>query len=339
MTKTESKLTIVKRLTGLSGSTINRVLTGEGYVSKKAADKVEAVLRQQGFTKDSTNKWTSPQIAAVRVLLSEGTNPFFEQLEQGVSLAIEARSNPNYKFTFDKFDPYDPKNLIERLLSVPTTTSIVVTVGVDTPEVENAINRIVAQGIEVITIVSDVPSSKRSTYIGQNNFEAGNEAGRLMSQFVQYDQGEIAVLIGHSRFRHLLERQMGFAAYISKNKPGLTISPTLPYETNTTRVDMILDSLLSVRPKLKGIYLAGGGQPYLIQKISNWAKKEGIVLIGHELTSIARAKLNEGGYSAIIAHDVWDLSEKTVEAVINKERTKEILCKTNVYLRKSEKKD
>ena len=47
---------------------------------------------------------------------------------------------------------------------------------------KDAIDAAIAQGIPVITIDSDAPTSKRLTFIGTNNYQAGLMGGRVLAE-------------------------------------------------------------------------------------------------------------------------------------------------------------
>jgi ribose transport system substrate-binding protein len=90
------------------------------------------------------------------------------------------------------------------------------------PELFQAdIDKAVAQGIPVICVDSDVPNSKRLTYIGTDNFKAGRESLRRMAALVQ-SKGNIAVITIEGQ-RNLDDRVAGVADALS-NFPALKLT-------------------------------------------------------------------------------------------------------------------
>jgi ribose transport system substrate-binding protein len=62
----------------------------------------------------------------------------------------------------------------------------------DPTMMKDPIDAAIAQGIPVITIDSDVPTSKRLTFIGTNNYEAGLMGGRILAERL-HNKGDIVV--------------------------------------------------------------------------------------------------------------------------------------------------
>ena len=54
----------------------------------------------------------------------------------------------------------------------------------DEPEVAEAVDRLVAAGVPVVTYATDVPASARCAYVGIDNHGAGVTAAYLMDQWL-----------------------------------------------------------------------------------------------------------------------------------------------------------
>ena len=61
----------------------------------------------------------------------------------------------------------------------------VATIALDHPRVRAAIDDLAARGVAVVTLVSDVPSSRRLHYVGIDNPAAGRTAATLMGRFLR----------------------------------------------------------------------------------------------------------------------------------------------------------
>lgn len=71
------------------------------------------------------------------------------------------------------------------------------------------INKAVAAGIPVLTWDSDSPDSRRLTYLGINNYQAGRTAADLLARALK-GKGKIALLTGVPGAYNLEERIRGF---------------------------------------------------------------------------------------------------------------------------------
>ena len=85
------------------------------------------------------------------------------------------------------------------------------------------VDDIVAAGTYVVTLVSDVPSSRRHHYIGIDNVAAGRTVGSLMGRFVGTGAGKIGVIAGSQSLRDHAERIFGFNQVISLEFPHLGV--------------------------------------------------------------------------------------------------------------------
>lgn len=298
--------------TGFSRSTIDRVLNNREGVRARTKERVEAVLNELGYAANALDDLRKRSAPNTEVFLSEGTNPFFEQLWIGMRTALdEVLTGQN--ISFKGFDPYEPKTLLALLRGVREDTKCVITVGVETASVASAIDELVARGVRVVTTVSDVPMSHRAVFVGQNNFAAGKTAGRLMLEMTGSTPGSLAVMTGHLEFRHLLERRAGFEQMIGLTDPTRRVYFAEPFGGRNQPARDIFHKTLKQLPDLVGVYFCGGGQPGLFDALGETDLKS----IAHEMTPSSRAALLDGSLNFAICHDILDLSRKTFSAAMN----------------------
>ena len=80
---------------------------------------------------------------------------------------------------------------------------------------EEAIENAVENGIPVITYDSDAPTTKRSTYIGTDNFKFGDELGKVLLQIAP-EGGEYAIISGLPGQANLDARVAGMEDRLSR---------------------------------------------------------------------------------------------------------------------------
>ena len=106
------------------------------------------------------------------------------------------------------------------LESVPPAYDGVATIALDHPRVRAAIDDMADRGVAVVTLVSDVPSSRRLHYVGIDNPAAGRTAAALMGRFLRGRHGAVGVIAGSLALRDHAERQFGFPQVLSSEYPG-----------------------------------------------------------------------------------------------------------------------
>ena len=119
------------------------------------------------------------------------------------------------------------------------------------PELFQAdIDKAVAQGIPVICVDSDVPNSKRLTYIGTDNFKAGRESLRRMAALVQ-SKGNIAVITIEGQ-RNLDDRVAGVADALS-NFPALKLTKIMDGKGDAKSAFDQVSELIQKKENIVGI--------------------------------------------------------------------------------------
>ncbi len=96
---------------------------------------------------------------------------------------------------------------------------------------KDPIDAAVAQGIPVITIDSDAPTSKRLTFIGTNNYQAGLMGGRILADHL-HGKGDVVVFTMPGQL-NLDERLQGYKNILADH-PQMKIIRTVDVKGNPT---------------------------------------------------------------------------------------------------------
>jgi len=106
-------------------------------------------------------------------------------------------------------DSYDPQAEVQafRDAAAKKPSGILVSAA-DAAMMKDPIDGAIAQGIPVITIDADVPNSKRLTFVGTNNYQAGLMGGRTLVDHL-HGKGDVVVFTLPSQ-SNLAERLQGY---------------------------------------------------------------------------------------------------------------------------------
>jgi LacI family transcriptional regulator len=326
-----TRLADIVRHTGLSRSTVDRVLNDRPGVKSGTKQRVAQALRELGYSPYALSAWHSGATRSVDVILPEGTNPFFAELRSAFDRVMLEMSAAGVDVHVCGMNPYAPQTAVDALLKVRPAATSVITVGIDTPEVTSAINDLVLRGLKVVTIVSDVPGSRRTCYVGQNDFNAGRIAGRLMLNAIGPAKGTVATLIGHMQFRHLLDRRSGFEQMVGLQRPEMTLFTSKAYGTDPIVAQDIVRALVLQHRDLRGIYLCGGGQPKLIEALRSLPVPKPII-IGHEVTAHSRRALLDQTFSFIVANDPNEIGRKAIDAALRDAPLSDPTCSVSIFV-------
>lgn len=323
-----TRITDIVARTGLSRATVDRVINNRGGVSRSSTEKIDAALRELGFAPSRLDSLQKSKSIKIEAFLAKGTNPFFQEISSGLRKAVDLAAD-DFDFTFRSINPYNTDSIAEKLRTIHPDTQSVITMGVDFPPVQRAIDGLEARGVKVVLYVSDATMTQRSTYVGQDNFAAGRAAGRLMVDTADKPKGEFAVIIGHLQFRHLLDRRSGFEQFVTASKSDHPVVFAEPYGPDPDTARRVVNDLIKTYPNLAGFYLCGGGQPAVFEAIAS----SNVPAIAHEVTPLTRDALSSGALNFVISHDMEELGRNVLNAArCTTNCPSNVPCGINIYV-------
>lgn len=273
-------------------------------------------------------------------IVPETTNEFIMALE--AEIAAQGAKLMHQRTTLSRLavPPFDPHAMVEALDALdPGATDGVAVIGVETPAVRDAVKRVRAKGIAVVSLVSDLPSSERDHFVGIDNIAAGRTAARLMGRFVRRD-GRVLVITGSRLARDHLERRKGFDALMSEEFPNLDVVASIEGRDDPDLIRQMLPEVFASYPNLRGIYSSAAGNPGLIRFLEETGPYPDLAVVAHELTPASRAALQSGTFDAIINQDTGHIirsATRLLRATVDKapfDQTQERI-RIDIYLKEN----
>lgn len=286
---------------GLSVATVDRVLNGRAAVRPQTALRVEKAIRQLNYQPDRlAARLAKGQEYRFCFVLPEGNNGFMIGLGEEVRAIAAHLVSERVQIDLRLTDVFDAATLASTLDSIGDIYEGVAVVALDHPRVREAINGLVERGVAVVTLVSDVPSSKRLHYAGIDNSSAGRTAATLMGRFLGGKKGKVGLIAGSLSLRDHIERRFGFEQVLAQEFPHLAILPVLESRDDWQRVEKVTAEMLSAHPDLIGIYNVGAGARGIVTALENTGRQNQVTYIAHELTDHTRRALVDGTIDVII---------------------------------------
>jgi LacI family transcriptional regulator len=316
-----SKITIqdVARRAGVSVATIDRVLNHRPGVRAQTVDRVESAIRELNYQPDRI----AARLARGReyrlwFVLPTPAGEFFQRITDEVEDAAKRMAAERVAIMVKRVDVFDSEALTQALDSFGDDVDGVAVVALDHPAVREAINGLIRRGISVVTLVSDVPGSKRSHYAGIDNSSAGRTAAGLMGRFLSGRQGKVGVFAGSLSLRDHIERQFGFEQVMTHEFPQFEILPVRESRDDVERTEALTAQLLREHREVIGIYNVGGGTRGIVAALEENPPEQDIVFIAHEVTEGSRRALIRGTIDAIINQDPGHEVRSAVRVLIAK---------------------
>ncbi|MBW4706855.1 LacI family DNA-binding transcriptional regulator [Roseobacter sp. YSTF-M11] len=304
----------IARVAQVSLATVDRVLNERPGVRKVTVEKVNRAIAHLGYVRDTA----AANLARGRIyrflfILPATNNEFVDLLQQQIGDLSHGLKRERTQISHMRVPAFDPMALAEAINSLdPETVDGVAIFGPETPSVRDSISKLRRHGVSVVSLVSDIPSSERNTYVGIDNVAAGRTAAQLMGRFLGPVSGEILVLTGSMLARDHLERRLGFDEVIARDFPNLDVKASLEGRDDPDLIEKLLPQAFAGARNVIGIYSSAAGNAGLVRYLARHVKHPPPVIIAHELTPLSRRALSEGLFDAVISQDSGHLVRSAV---------------------------
>lgn len=290
---------------GVSLATVDRVLNRRAGVRAETRERVEGAIADLGYVRDlAAANLAKGRVYPLVFIMPSNDNSFMQTLRREVESARARSGQERTTIGIVEVPPFDPQAIAEALEAVLADGPAgVALVAVDAPEVRAAIDDLVQAGIPVVTLVSDLPGSRRHHYAGIDNMAAGRTAGSLLGRFLAGGPATVAVVAGSMLVRDHRERFEGFQAVMAAEFPQIAVLPVIEGRDDPVLVEHSLADLFAAQPDLAGLYSLGAGNRGLVRALEAAHLPARPAVIAHELTETTRAALLSGRIDAVLNQD------------------------------------
>ena len=336
LTPTVLTLKDIAREAGVSLATVDRVLHNRPGVRPDTVRRVKDAIARNSF---------QPHVAAAELargrarrfafVMPSGSNPFMQQIEAYLGEMAAWLSARRLNVEMVAADVFEPAALAASLEALSGDYDGVAVVALDHPSVRAAINDLVDAGTKVVTLVSDVPSSRRHHYVGIDNIAAGRTAGALVGRLVGQRSGKVAIVAGSQGLRDHAERIFGFNQVMGSEFPDLSVLPVLEGRDEDDRSEQLLARLLGKHGDIVGLYNVGAGTHGVAKALNDKAlndkasgaagRDKQVVFVGHDVTALTRRLLLQGVMDAAISQNPGHEARAAVRVLLALARGEPIL--------------
>lgn len=290
---------------GLSEATVDRVLNGRGGVRSSTVAEVEQAIAD--LKRQRSQVRLSGQTFLIDVVVDSPPR-FSAAVQQALEEGLPGLNPAVIRSRFHFFDSAPVEHQVQVLDGIRKRGSHGVILKVpDVPALTAAVERLDDAGIPVITLVTDLPASRRQAYVGLDNRSAGSTAAYLVDQIMGESPGSVLVTRGDSSFRGEDEREMGFRSTLRSIAPSRRIIELVnPDPHDEVRRQMVLQTLTE-HPDVAGVYsmYAFGADRVMIDAFAE-AGRRCRVVVAHDLAADNIELLEASEISAILHHDLHE---------------------------------
>ena len=301
MKKSEFTLKEIAHQAGLSLATIDRVMNSRPGVKPSTLKRVKQALRELKNQQDQIFMVGRKFMIDVMV---EAPDRFTELLRHSLEQELQALNPAVFRCRFHMAEIIRPEKIVAQLRQIGLRGSHgVLLKAPDLPEIVEAVDALVQKGIPVITVVTDIPHSKRIAYVGIDNRAAGETAAYLTGSWLGKAKATVLVTLSSLGFRGEEEREMGFRKALRQNYPHLKlVEVSEGYGKNQATGNLVTDALHK-NPDICAVYSVGGGNMAVVDAFTAM-KRQIQVFVAHDLDVDNVKLLKQAKLNAVLHHNL-----------------------------------
>lgn len=286
----------VAEVSGVGPATVDRVLNNRPGVREQTRQRVRTAfekLRQETSV-------TNPLRIALHCESGDGFNG-----EVRSAIAALHRSEPGVVISsaFTVTNALDAGIFAARLLEEGKRTDGSVVVAREHPAINSAIRHLRRLGKPVVCLTSDLPSSRRNAYVGNDQHAAGSVAAQVIGRSLPKTPLRI-LLVMSVAFRSQKDREMGFRRVLRASFPHLRIEEPLISDDSPETTRRHLADYFEANGVPPAIYNVAGANRGVAQALEQTPCAQETIFVGHELTAVSRRLLQAGTMDFVVAHDL-----------------------------------
>lgn len=289
MEKVNIRIKDIAMLAGVSEGTVDRVLHNRGEVSQKTREKVERVLQEIDYSPNllARSLATKKNYTFACIIPEHKSNEYWQSVENGFDQAARDFSHYNVKlkrYYYDQFDVQSFTQLSQSILKDQLPDALIIA-PIFKEETMKLLQTKEFESIPFSFIDSMIEEMNFLTYYGQNSFQSGYIASKLMTQSILPDS---RVLIIRNKRKgavsnQTIARKKGFIQYLNDHQLSDVELLDLELSENDDEVNyMTLKQVFEKHDNIRGV-ITFNSRIYRLAKYFEKHEFHDVTLIGYDL--------------------------------------------------------
>jgi LacI family transcriptional regulator len=251
----------------------------------------------------------------IEIILARQETPFSMRVNEAV-LRASALLDRSVIVERSFVDESRPVEVAKRLLA--SNADALVVYGQEHVEIIDAVTTLTSNGVPVVTMVSDLPTSPRLAYVGIDHYGAGRTAAYFMARMAPQG-GPVLVLCHSFDYRAHAERVSGFRDGLADHGSDLAILNVLQGRDHLNDSETLLLEAIRRSPQaIAGIYNTGGANRAVERALVQSGNTPPAIFIGHELTANTGRMLADGVMTLAIDQNPEEQARRAVDIVLHR---------------------
>lgn len=291
----------VARQSGLSTATVDRVINNRANVSPQTKARVAAAILE---LKGQEAQLTARGRRMFFDFVIEAPTRFSREIQKAAEQVLPRIGSAVCRPRFQAQEIMGEDEVTAALSRIEKRGSHGVCIKArDLATIRSAVNQLIAAGIPVVTLVTDLTTTKRIAYVSLDNESAGHTAAYLIAKTVGDSDGTVLTSRSQEQFLGEEEREVAFMATLNRLCPNLRIIDASGGSGVHFETSRIMQSTVSGLDQIRAVYSMGGGNTAILNALEQNGSLPD-VFVAHDLDHDNRQLIEDGRLSYVLHHDL-----------------------------------
>lgn len=306
----------IAELAGVSIGTVDRVLYQRGRVAAVTKAKIEAIIEGHHFTPNPIARRLKRNRAyRFYALLPQGDQDsgYWGQVLQGIREGADEIVPLGVETEIIEFDRYNLRAFRSAAeFTLQKAPDGVIFAPIMPDKTRFFIDAIEERHIPYIFLDADLPGTLPLCAIGQDSFQGGYLAGRLMHLFAGTITRPVAVLNAHGEDYHITRRRDGFLHYAAEHNFEVVVQKYSDFQGSPLSGEDIA-LFLRHNPELTGVFITNCSAHCVAEVAEPIKSERDFFIIGYDLIPKNYTLLKAGLIDAIISQRPEEQGRRALE--------------------------
>lgn len=304
----------IAELAGVSRGTVDRALNNRGRINPEVAKRIEQIANEIGYVPkhrkkagQSAGEADQERISRIGVVTQLSQSSFMIQVNKGLQDASNRLRERGIEVVIKENVSVDEQQQLEALQELEAEgMDALAIMPVDCDSIREKINQLVEEKhIPVVTFNTDIVGTKRTCFVGLDNWKSGQAAAGLMG-LMMHGHGRVLGITGYFSNSAGSRRVDGFVAELKKNFSDMELVGVQSSLDHTEEVEKIIVNAMTAFPDLEGIFVASGGQAGVKRAFERLNLEKRPYVIIYDLTPKNKNALLEGTVDFLIDQEGYE---------------------------------